>query len=237
MSAGINGSAPESRTSQALRKQRRAGIERRYAANGGPSAEDQLAVACDLEQQAAALLVPLGMPHIRNGEVLATVDDSGPAYEIQNTLRNPDQAAIDASVARTDLLFTRHADITALAVDTAASVQAGNSIEKMLAHQLALAHVLLMKTGARALEFERREGRYGEGFLQQDSIELGRLNNSVARLMGAFHEAALTLQRLKTGASQTVTVRHVTVQAGAQAVIGNVGSGRRTQRRRERVAK
>ena len=35
----------------------------------------------------------------------------------------------------------------------------------------------------------------------------------------------LTLQRLRTGGNQTVTVQHVNVESGAQAVIGNVRTG------------
>jgi hypothetical protein len=214
-----------SRTRQALGKQRDAAIERKLASYSGPSAHSQREVANCLDAEAAALLTPVGPPSVRNGEVFAMPDDSGPVYEIQNTLRNPDQAAIDASIKRTDLLWAPHADLVALAVDTAASANADNSLEKMLAHQLALIHVLTMKTGSRALEFEKRQAPYGEGFRREDSVELGRLTNAVGRLTSAFQDGLLTMQRLKTGASQTVTVRHVTVQAGAQAVIGNVRAG------------
>jgi hypothetical protein len=45
--------------------------------------------------------------------------------------------------------------------------------------------------------------------------------------MGVFQDGLLTLQRLRSGGNQTVTVQHVNVQAGAQAVIGNVGTGGR----------
>lgn len=43
--------------------------------------------------------------------------------------------------------------------------------------------------------------------------------------MSVYQDAALTLQRLRTGGNQTVTVQHVNVEAGAQAVIGNVQTG------------
>jgi hypothetical protein len=214
-----------SRTRQALGKQRDAAIERKLASYSGPSAHSQREVANRLDAEAAALLTPVGPPIVRSCEVFAMPDDSGPVYEIQNTLRNPDQAAIDASIKRTDLLWEAPADLLALAVDTATSAKADNSLEKMLGHQLALLHMLIMKTGSRALEFEKRRGSYGQGFQRDDSIELGRLTNAVGRLTAAFQGGLLTMQRLKTGASQTVTVRHVTVQAGAQAVIGNVRAG------------
>jgi hypothetical protein len=146
---------------------------------------------------------------------------------IADTLTNPDQAAIEASVSRSELLLSGQTDIVALAVDAATSAKANNSLEKMLAHQLALIHTLAMKTGVRALEFEKRQGAWGEGFKQADSVELGRLAQATSRLSSSFQDGLLTLQRLRNGSSQTVTVRHVTVEAGGQAVIGNVKPGGR----------
>ncbi len=43
--------------------------------------------------------------------------------------------------------------------------------------------------------------------------------------MSVFQDGLLTLQRLRTGGNQTVTVQHVNVAAGAQAVIGSVQTG------------
>jgi hypothetical protein len=142
-------------------------------------------------------------------------------------LSNPDQAAVEASLARTDLLLSAQTDIVALAVDAAASAKASNSFEKMLAHQLALIHVLAMKTGARALDFEKRQGEYGDGLKQADSVELARLAAATSRLSAAFQDGLVTLQRLRNGSAQTMTIRHVTVEAGGQAVIGNVKPGGR----------
>jgi hypothetical protein len=215
----------ETKSRQAERARRNAGIERRLAQHAGPGAAAQLEEAERLETIAAALMKPAAAPTVKSGEVIYVPDDSGPASEIADTLRNPDQAAIDASVKRTELLLTPVADLVALAVDAAASAKADNSFEKMLAHQLAIIHVLAMKTGTRALEFEKRQGTCGQGFMQADSIELGRLANAMSRLSSSFQEGLLTLQRIKSGASQTVTVRHVTVGPGGQAVFGNVKTG------------
>ena len=215
----------ESKTRRAAKAMRNAGIERRYAHQGGSGSAPQVEEAERLETIATALMVPERAPTVRSGEISYAPDNSGPPTEIADTLRNPDQAAIDASVERTDLLLTPHADIVALAVDAAASAKAENSFEKMLAHQAALIHALTMKTGCRALEFEKRQGMYGEGFKQADSIELGRLASATARLSTAFQDALLTLQRLKNGGSQSITVKHVTMQPGAQAVFGNVKGG------------
>ena len=230
----MNAQLSESKTRQAHRALRNASKQRKDASWEGPSAGAILQEAERLEAEAAALLQPAGIPVVRAGEVLAMPDGSGPLSEIKNTLCNPNQAAVDASVMRTELLLMPHTDLVAMAVDAAESARADNSFEKMLAHQLALVHVLAMKTGARALEFEKRQSPYGEGFKREDSVELGRLTNALGRLTSTFQEGLLTLQRLKTGASQTVTVRHVTVEAGGQAVIGNVKTGGRAPAKRAR---
>jgi hypothetical protein len=206
---------------------RNAGVERRLAQYLGSDPAAQLKDAERLESVADALMKPTAAPIVRCGEITYVPGELGPANEIVDTLINPDQAAIDASISRTDLLLSAPADIVALAVDAAKSAKAGNSLEKMLVHQLAMIHTLTMKTGSRALEFEKRQGALGESFKQTDSVELGRLANATSRLSCAFQDGLLTLQRMRNGGSQTVTVRHVTVQAGGQALIGNVKSGGR----------
>jgi hypothetical protein len=220
-------SKSESKSRLAARALINAGVERESVQRGGPGAAAQLEEAQRLEAVAAALMKPSGTPTVKCGEVSHVPGNSGPSREIADTLSNPDQAAVEASVTRTDLLLSAQIDIVALAVDAAASAKANNSLEKMLAHQLALIHVLTMKTGARALDFEKRQGEYGDGIKQADSVELSRLVQATSRLSSAFQDGLLTLQRLRNGSSQTVTVRHVTVEAGGQAVIGNVKPGGR----------
>jgi hypothetical protein len=55
----------------------------------------------------------------------------------------------------------------------------------------------------RALSYEHRSAG--------DQVEACRYTNASARLMSAFNDAALTLQRLPTGGNRTVTVQHVNV--------------------------
>jgi hypothetical protein len=64
-----------------------------------------------------------------------------------------------------------------------------------------------------------------ENLPQQDSAE--KAFNKLARTFTTQMEA---LKRYRTGGQQKVTVEHVTVQAGGQAIVGNVshpGGGRR----------
>lgn len=218
-----------SRSRGAARLEILAARHRKDASCGGPGVAGSVEEAERLEVQAAMLNIPEAPPTLRCGEVARSADENFPPWEITNTLQKPDQIAIDASATRTALLYDQPADLVAIAIDAAASVKAGNSLEKMLAHQLGGLHVLMMKSMKRALQFEKREGEYGTGFKRDDAIEFGRLCNSASRLSSTFQEGLLTLQRIKTGASQTVTVRHVTVGPGGQAVFGNIKTGGKRQ--------
>jgi hypothetical protein len=95
-----------------------------------------------------------------------------------------------------------------MAIEASESVKAKNSIQRMQAHQLALAHKYAMELMADASK-------------QRDPIIKVKLVNCCARLMEAYSKGALALQRLQQGASQIVQVQHV--QVHGQAVIGNVG--------------
>jgi hypothetical protein len=69
------------------------------------------------------------------------------------------------------------------------------------------------------------------GWLQQSNgnqvamVEASRLMNSSAKMMQSYQQGMATIQKLRTGGQQTVTVQHVHVADGGQAVIGNVQSG------------
>jgi hypothetical protein len=63
---------------------------------------------------------------------------------------------------------------------------------------------------------------------QQDSAE--RAFNKLARAFAAQVEA---FKRYRTGGQQTVTVEHVTVNDGGQAVVGNVTHGGRGSRQNQ----
>ncbi len=131
---------------------------------------------------------------------------------MQETMNDPDLPALDASRTRGQLLEAN--DVTALGIDVANTVQAGNTVEKLLAHQVALAHKIAFEQASKA----NRE--------KNPAIEAKRLE-SAARMMGVAQRAALTLQRLRASGPQRVVVQHVHVEAGGQAVVGNVRMGRR----------
>jgi hypothetical protein len=101
------------------------------------------------------------------------------------------------------------------------SIEPKDEIEAMLAAQMAAVHMASM-TFARRLA-------HVDTIPQQDSAE--RAFNKLTRTFTTQMEA---LKRYRTGGQQKVTVEHVTVQAGGQAIVGNVshpggGSARENQ--------
>ena len=202
-----------------------AATERRLARTGGGEAAIHLAEADRLESIAAELIATTSPPVVRSGEVVLGPRGSVPSREIVDTLVNPDVTAIEASVARTGMLLTSHADVVALAVDAANTAGARNSNEKMLAHQLATLHALTMKAANRAFEYEARLDTGTDVEKLANAAEFVRMAQTASRLSSVFQDGLIAQQRVQTGGSQTMTVRHVTVEAGGQAVIGNVKAG------------
>jgi hypothetical protein len=88
-------------------------------------------------------------------------------------------------------------------------VRPRDQLEAMLAAQMAATHVATMT-------FARRLANV-ETIPQQDSAE--RAFNKLSRTFAAQMEA---LKRYRTGGEQKVTVQHVSVNEGGQAIVGNV---------------
>lgn len=133
---------------------------------------------------------------------------------LTDTLADPDLAAIEASAVRGQLLVVN--DVVALGLDVAKAAGASNTHEKLIAHEIALAHKVAMQQAHAAIH-ER-----------DPATELKRLQIS-ARMMATAQQGVLTLQKLKTGGTQNVVVQHVHVEAGGQAVVGAVQTDRREE--------
>jgi hypothetical protein len=93
-------------------------------------------------------------------------------------------------------------------------IEPRDQLEAMLAAQMAAVHIATM-TFARRLA-------HVDNIAQQDSAE--RAFNKLARTFVSQMEA---LKRYRTGGEQKVTVQHVTVGEGGQAIVGNVTQGQR----------
>lgn len=207
----------KSLTELALEKRKLAHQERRFKPGSG--------LALVYEDKADELLNLQHPPVVGpGGEVTReqTAGLGGKRAFIRETLQqDASRIAEDASIRRADLLLLPSFNAVATGIDAAESIGAQNSLEKMLAHQLAVAHEAGMRLMDRALCYDAG----GRAMKEGDSVEACRLANAAARLLSVYQAGLLTLQKLRTGGNQTVTVQHVNVQPGGQAVIGNVGGG------------
>lgn len=167
--------------------------------------ECDLGEASLLDKQSIVLITPpKPLKRGAGGEIIPPEDLGLSGLEL--SLKEPDLLDAEVTIKRTNL--ADKAGVFEMAIEAAESIKAKNSVQRMQAHQLALAHKYAMELMADASK-------------QRDPIIKVKLMNCSARLMEAYSKGALALQRLQTGASQVVQVQHV--QVNGQAVIGNVG--------------
>lgn len=129
-----------------------------------------------------------------------------------DTLTTPSVAAIEASNLRTELLTSLGNDIAAMALDTSDTIQAANSLEKMLAHQLASLHHAGMRMVHRAN-------------LQQDPVLASRTLGAAVKAFSTFQGGVAAIRQLRGVEKQHIVVQHVNVGQGGQAVVGTVNTG------------
>jgi hypothetical protein len=134
-----------------------------------------------------------------------------------------DMVTVDASQER--LALAEKAGVTTLALDAAATIAARDSLERMLAAQLAAAHAVALELLGQSRQLLRRFETAGHVAL---NIEATRQMNAASRLMFVYQSGLLTLGKLRSGGQQTVIVRHLqqaAVGAAGQAVVaGSVAS-------------
>ena len=144
-------------------------------------------------------------------------EEMGDLWGLKETLDHPGRETVAASRERLELLVETEA--VDLGVDAAATIGARNSLEKMLAHQMAAAHRMSMRLMRRAEQELRRQG---DPAAVQNAVRCASASN---RMMKAYQEGLLTLGRMRTGGQQVMTVQHVHVSDGGQAMVaGHVGS-------------
>ena len=144
--------------------------------------------------------------------------------KLRDTVTNPDYVAVDAS--RDRLALANLAGVLELALDASDTVVPKNSLEKMLVHQMAAA-------SSPDYETVRPDGRPVIASAARGAPakidELCRLGASIPRLAAAYESGLLALQRVRSGGKQFVTVQHVHVADGGQAVVaaklGGKGTG------------
>ena len=100
-------------------------------------------------------------------------------------------------------------------------IQPRDEIEGMLAVQMVGVHNLAMETLRRAMI----TGQTFEG--KQTNV------NEATKMLRTFTAQMEALKRYRTGGQQKVTVEHVHVNEGGQAIVGNVNEGGTGEKKRE----
>jgi hypothetical protein len=189
--------------------------DRRVAAHGSSADEVGAALLAKAREK---------LPDPERGTGGELVQQRGASGYLYNTLDHPDFIAADASAQRMHL--AADAGALALGVDTADTIQAQNSAERMLSHQLAAAHsgaMKLMGQLANMMMLQDKAIRTDDGA----NLRATRLAGAASRLMLAYQQGLVTLDRLRSGGKQTIIVQHVQVNEGGQAVVAGKVKPRR----------
>ena len=206
----------------------------RMEASMDPSSRERLRVeAEELEGEATRLRDPavFGIPELhlgRGGEVSPLPDNAMPLnmWEVAETVQAPlGILAADATMER--LTLARETGVLTLAVEAVESVGAEGAIEQMLVHEMTAAHKITMRLLASAgTELHAHARDRVVGGTRGSLADATRSATAAARLMDSVNRAALALDRLRNGGRQHVTVQHVVVADGGQAVVaGNMSPG------------
>jgi hypothetical protein len=147
---------------------------------------------------------------------------------LRDTVKEPNNVTATAQLDR--LRLAEEAGALDIALDTTDTIQPRDGLEKMLAHQLSALHVLIMRmTGTAQAWLDRaRPNDFNHDPCKQAApVEACRAANVVAKASQAFQQGILTLQRIRSGGQQKVTVvhQHVQVAGGHVAVAGTVNQG------------
>ncbi len=180
------------------------------------------------------------------GELIPTsrLCENSRATEFYDTVSAPDYVAVDTSRDRLEL--ANKADALASGLDLADTVEARNSAEKMLCHQMAAVH----RSAMTMLAHVNKRLEYMESglLMQRDmdrlqslNVEICRLAGTITRMMNTYQQGMTTLQKMRTGGTQRVIIermQQVNVGDGGQAVVANeikakpkAGSGGRRKRK------
>jgi hypothetical protein len=138
-------------------------------------------------------------------------------YDIRETLKSgADFINLDASIER--MKFVSDLNCLDMAVDAAQSINAKNSIEKMLMHQAAVCHSVSMDLIRRAQERSYKIHKYLDGEKKDTEIQV-KLINAACRLMDTYDRKFRTFQKSRNGGRQVIIVQHVQVADKAQAIV------------------
>jgi hypothetical protein len=171
----------------------------------------------------------------KGGELIpaSKLGENPRALELRDTVNDPHYVTVEAS--RDRLAAANEAGALEMGLDAAETIGAQNSLEKMLAHQMAATHRASMRMTA---QLNERLDVMGQAYVRPDekeraNIQATRLAGAIGRMNNSFQSGLLTLHRLRTGGRQEVHVirQEVQVNQGGQAVIAGAipaAGGKRT---------
>jgi hypothetical protein len=228
--------SPKERVTQAILDQHRAQDLERQAQDRMRAGD--ICTALDLRKQSARLTqraerdlerwsYTTADTRVGNGGELSPLPMHGEGWELREyekyLVEQPkDVLAHEASKARLDQAAA--AGVLPQALVLSDDIKARNQIERGIAHQMAAAHAAAMSFADRVMTENARVKMEStivgsEAKRQAASVEACRAANAMAHCMSAFQEGALALAKLRNGGNQTMTVQHVTVNEGGQAVV------------------
>src|SRR5256886_5378444 len=201
-------------------------------------AADDLRLADEMLAQARTKQLPSTRTEIGAGGEL--IDREKVGSHLVDTVAHPDCVTAEASTDR--LALASQAGSLGLALDAADTIQAQDSLEKMLVHQMAVLHRGMMRATVRMDEELDAAGVIDANKREAANVRACRLAGAISRMSATYQQGLLTLQRKRTGGNQHVTVKHihqqVNVTEGGQAVVaGDTVTRGPGERRRGTVGK
>src|SRR5262249_6119340 len=162
-----------------------------------------LARADEWEEQARTKQLPSTRTEIGAGGELIDREDRWDELGVVNTVADPDY--VTASASRERLELASEAGSLSFALDAAETIQARDSLEKMLVHQMAGRHPGLMKAANRMNE---EISRLNEQLYHLDEGKREAANVRACRLAGAISRLSATYQQGLAQANRGKPARH-----------------------------
>jgi hypothetical protein len=163
-----------------------------------------------------------------NGGEVVAAEPSADAFQ-QRVQQPSDMLAAEATEHRMTLTANVSDPALTLAMEMSESLGARDALERNLIHQIAASHTVGLVLLSKANAFATMAVSWApDGRQQMQSIEAARMATAATRVLEIAQHGMLAFERMRHGGRQVVTVQHVTVQEGGQAVVaGSVKPGRR----------
>lgn len=183
---------------------------------------------CNVEHQEASLSIADKLANAADAYlILDAVPAQGVGGELVQPMGNKSYLACpsrdqvgrvntEASLDRLELASKN--GVLSMALDTAEAIGASNAVEQMIAHQMAVAHRMSLDLMAEAGNTHH-------------PIEKCRLINTASKLMDVCQKGLAGVHKVRHGGQQTMTVQHVQVGNGGQAVVNGPASIQRDNKK------